>query len=255
MGSVGVLILGGTGEARALARSLVDAGITVTSSLAGRVADPALPVGEVRIGGFGGPAGLARYLNEHGIGAVVDATHPFARNISASAVAATDETGVPLIRLERPGWADHPLASTWHWDDSNDAAAARLTELTSGPVFLTTGRSSVTDFAVLAGRPVLVRLVDPPGTPLPGAWQLLLARGPYTVKGERDLMAQHRIAALATKDSGGSMTEAKLLAADSLGVPIVVIRRPAPAVGHDGPADTVRTVADAAAWVSRHVPR
>ena len=119
MQSPNVLILGGTAEARALASSLAAAGVAVTSSLAGRVAEPALPVGNVRIGGFGGVAGLAEYLHPAGISLVVDATYPFAVTMSASAVTACGRTGTPLLRLARPGWSDHPDAKTWNWVDTH----------------------------------------------------------------------------------------------------------------------------------------
>ena len=119
-----VLILGGTSEARALAAALVGQGLPVMSSLAGRVADPALPVGGVRIGGFGGAAGLAEYLQGNGFSMVVDATHPFAARMTGNAVAACQAVGVPLLRLARPGWDHHPDASQWHWVHSYDDAAA-----------------------------------------------------------------------------------------------------------------------------------
>lgn len=237
-----VLILGGTGEARALAAGLDGAGVPVVSSLAGRVRDPARPAGEVRVGGFGGPAGLAGYLHAHRIRAVVDATHPFATGISASAATACRAAGVPLLRLARPGWADHPLAAGWTWVDSYPAAAAPLSRRR---VFLTTGRTTLDNFRHLAASFVLVRLVDPPATPLPASWSVITSRGPYTVAGEVALLREHRIQVLVTKDSGGALTEAKLLAADRLGVSVVVVRRPAEPAG----VPAVRTVGEAAAWV------
>src|SRR3546814_11567352 len=117
-----VLILGGTGEARALAKLLEDAGIDFLSTLAGRVARPRLPVGEVRIGGFGGVPGLRSFLREQGFDAVVDATHPFAAGMSRNAVEACAAETVPLIRLQRPGWATAPGAPAWHWVAPPDEA-------------------------------------------------------------------------------------------------------------------------------------
>ncbi len=158
-----VLILGGTGDARALAAELHDAGTDVTSSLAGRVADPNLPPGRTRIGGFGGPDGLARYLTEHRIDRVIDATHPFATRISENAISACAAARVPLQRLERPGFDAHPDDT---WVDTLAEAAA-------------------------------------PDGPLPRHRALLLQRGPFTLEHERALLRHHRIDMLITKDSGG----------------------------------------------------
>ncbi len=237
--SVKVLVLGGTGEARALAAALCERpGVTVVSSLAGRVRDPKLPVGEVRIGGFGGPEGLAAWVAAEGVDAVVDATHPFAERISDSAAALV---GVPLIMLRRPGWAGR---ADWHWVDSLADAVNALPAL-GQRVFLTTGRQGLTEFAE---SPLwfLVRCVDPPDCPMPERAELLLARGPYTVDGELALMRRHRIDVLVTKDSGGNLTVAKLDAAETLGIPVVVVRRPpTPDVL------VVPTVADVLAWLGR----
>jgi len=240
-----VLILGGTAEARVLADELDSLGVAVISSLAGRVADPKLPVGAVRIGGFGGADGLADYLRRHRISAVVDATHPFAATISASAARACAAAGAPLLRLARPGWAAHPLAGTWHWVDDHDAAAAAAQ---GGRVLLTTGRSTLGVFACLRAPFVLVRLVEP-ASALPDGWSAVTSRGPYTVAGEVALLREHRIEVLITKDSGGSMTEPKLVAADQLGVRVVVVRRPPSVTG----VPSVAAVPDAVGWVRRRI--
>jgi precorrin-6A/cobalt-precorrin-6A reductase len=233
-----VLILGGTAEARALAAALVDAGVRVVSSLAGRVRDPALPVGEVRIGGFGGVEGLAAWLREHGVAAVVDATHPFASTMTAHAVSATAAAGVPLVVLRRPGWPPDP---DWTWADSLPAAAAALPTL-GKRVFLTTGRTSLAAFADL-DLEFLVRCVDPPSGPMPRRVHVLLSRGPFTVDGERSLMREHGVDVLVTKDSGGPLTSAKLAAAREDGVAVLVVRRPPLPAG----VEAVDTVAAALA--------
>ncbi len=217
-----VLVLGGTGEARELAGALVAAGVPVLSSLAGRVAEPVLPRGEVRIGGFGGAEGLTGWLREHPVVAVVDATHPFATTMTASAARACGTVGVPLLRLQRPGWAPRP-GDDWRWVDSLSDAAAALAEFDSA--FLTTGRQGLAAFAGVTTR-CLVRSVDPPEPPLPACATVLLARGPFTVDGELALMGEHRIEVLVSKDSGGEMTAAKLDAARQLGLPVVLVRRP-----------------------------
>jgi precorrin-6A/cobalt-precorrin-6A reductase len=216
-----VLILGGTAEARALAAALVERGVPVVSSLAGRVRDPALPVGEVRIGGFGGVAGLVAWLREHDVAAVVDATHPFASTMTAHAVEASATAGLPLVVLRRPGW---PPAPDWVWADSLAAAAEVLPSL-GKRVFLTTGRTSLSAFADL-DLEFLVRCVDPPTGPMPRRVRVLLSRGPFTVDGERALLREHGVDVLVTKDSGGPLTSAKLAAAREEGVTVLVVRRP-----------------------------
>ena len=240
-----VLLLGGTAEARALARALVDRACPVISSLAGRVADPALPAGELRIGGFGGPEGLRRFLLEHRIRAVVDATHPFAAQMSQHAVSATAAAGLPLLRLARPGWGEHPQAHTWTW--VRDTAVAVTLGGAAHRPFLTTGRQSLAAFVPWADRHVLVRVVDPPAFDLPERWRLVRSRGPYRYEEEQRLMRDHGVDLLVTKDSGGTYTSAKLDAAASLGVPVLVIARPA---GHLD-VETVSTVAAALDCIRR----
>ena len=184
-----VLVLGGTAEARELAAALDAGGVAVVSSLAGRVSRPRLPRGEVRVGGFGGPEGLTAWLREHDVAAVVDATHPFAERISAS-------------------------------------AAAALVEELGSRVLLTTGRQGLASFAGIGSAWFLVRCVEPPDPPLPPRSEVLLDRGPYELSGELELIDSHRVDLVVTKDSGGAHTSAKLDAARERGLPVVVVRRP-----------------------------
>ena len=240
-----VLLLGGTGEARELAVLLEEAAVDFTSSLAGRVARPRLPVGKVRVGGFGGVDGLAEHLRTSGTTAVVDATHPFAAGISANAAAACARTGVPVLRLQRPGWSGAPGADTWSWAADHDEAAALTAGLGTRPL-LTVGRQQLHRFVTpLAHAAVVARVVDEPEIALPEGWQVLLDRGPYDLARERALLADRDV--LVTKDSGGSWTWPKMAAATELGVPVVIVRRPA---APDG-VEQVSDPAAAAAWVSR----
>ena len=235
-----ILILGGTGEARKLAEELVEREVRVVSSLAGRVARPRLPVGEVRVGGFGGPEGLAAWLRENDVKAVVDATHPFAERIGANAAKAAEQTRTPLLRLARPGW-EPGERDVWHWADDLEDAAKKLPGL-GRRVFLTSGRQGLPAFAHLDDLWFLIRCVDPPEPPLPRHHELILARGPYEVAAERELLA--RVDVLVTKDSGGPQTSAKLTAARELGKPVLLVRRPA-----RPSTETAETVPEAVEWV------
>ncbi|GAB2749328.1 cobalt-precorrin-6A reductase [Salinifilum aidingensis] len=225
MAAVRVLLLGGTGEAKQLAHLLDEHdSFHVVSSMAGRVRDPQLPAGEVRIGGFHGAEGLAGWLRDNAIDAVVDATHPFAAKMSASAAQATRETGVAAVVLRRPGWRQR-RGDVWHRTPTLDGAAQLLRGL-GRRVLLTTGRRSIGAFAGLDAHHFVLRCVDPPEPPVPAHLEVVLDRGPYTVEQEHSLLRSHRVDVLVTKDSGGSMTSAKLTACRELGVPVVLVQRP-----------------------------
>ncbi|MGW0158911.1 cobalt-precorrin-6A reductase [Mycobacterium sp. NPDC003323] len=235
-----VLLLGGTAEARALAARLHPE-VPVISSLAGRVPDPALPVGEVRIGGFGGPDGLARWLGDNGISAVIDATHPFAATITANAARAAIRLDLPHVVLARPAWPHDGAIVV----DSDTAAAQVVTRRGFHRVFLTTGRSGTAAFRDVDAW-FLIRAVTAPDIDLlPQRHSLLLSRGPYHLEGELDLLRRNDIDALVTKNSGGSMTHAKLDAAARAGVPVIMVDRPALPAG----VTTVHTVDAAVDWL------
>ncbi|MGW3104497.1 cobalt-precorrin-6A reductase [Streptomyces sp. NPDC001100] len=221
-----ILILGGTTEARELATELAvrRPEVRVTTSLAGRVSRPGALAGEVRVGGFGGAEGLAEWLREQRVDAVVDATHPFAESITANATRAATDTGLPVVVLRRPGWRPLP-GDRWHPVASLPEAADMLPGL-GRRILLTTGRLGLAAFAHLSQLHFVVRSVESPEPPMPPDVEVLLARGPFTLADEAALLREHRIDVLVTKDSGGAATAAKLTAAREAGVPVVVVRRP-----------------------------
>ncbi|BBY53421.1 cobalt-precorrin-6A reductase [Mycolicibacillus koreensis] len=235
-----VLLLGGTAEARALAAAL-HTEIPVISSLAGRVPDPALPVGAVRIGGFGGPAGLRRWLADHRIEAVVDATHPFAATITATAAAVCAQMGVAHLVLARPAWPVEGALPVESTAEAADLVARRGFRR----VFLTTGRSSLAAFTGGTAWYLIRVVTAPEPTVLPARHRVVLSRGPYHYDDEHRLLREHRVDVLVTKNSGGTMTRAKLDAAADLGVAVVMVQRPARPAG----VHTVADVGAAADWV------
>lgn len=179
----------------------------------------------MRVGGFGGVDGLREWLVANAIEAVVDATHPFAGTITANAATAAKYVDLPLLHVHRPGWSERPGD---RWIRVPDLAAAAATVAGLGDrVFLTIGRQGVGAFAGLSQPWFLIRAIDPPEGALPHHHELLLARGPFAVEDESNLLTRHRIEVLVTKDSGGDQTDAKLVAARAAGLPVVMIDRPA----------------------------
>jgi precorrin-6A/cobalt-precorrin-6A reductase len=237
-----VLLLAGTAEARRLAAA-VDGlrGIELTSSLAGAVAVPLLPEGDVRIGGFG-DAGLTGWLRDHDTHAVVDATHPFATRLTDEAVAAAAALRLPLLVLRRPGWTEGP-GDHWHRVPDMAAAAAFAARL-GERAFLATGPA---DFAAFADAPgwFLLRADAPPTGPLPAGHLFVRGPGLVTADAERALLREHRIDVVVCRDSGGDLTAAKLVAARELGLPVVVVDRPPAPRG----VPTVATVEEAVDWL------
>lgn len=220
-----LLILGGTTEASALAVLVAARGVGATLSLAGRVARPRAQPVPVRVGGFGGVAGLVGYLRDHGITHVVDATHPFAAQMSRHAVDACAEAGVPLVALTRAPWEAVP-GDRWTRVPDIAGAVAAL-DRPAARVFLAVGRMHLADFALRPQHVYLLRLVDPPGGPLPlPRHHVLVARGPFTEAGDRALMQGHRIEVVVAKNAGGGGARAKIDAARALGLEVVMIDRP-----------------------------
>ncbi len=242
-----LLILGGTGEAAGLARGALARfgdSMAVTSALAGRTRHPGPIAGQVRIGGFGGSAGLAGYVIEHEVDCLIDATHPFAAAISRAARLAAERTGVPRLLLRRPPWRPHPL-DRWIEVDSIEAAA-RLVGQVGRRAWLTVGAGAVAAFAPASEVRYLVRLIDPPRQKLPlRCHEVVLGRGPFSLAEERHLLERYAIDVLVCKASGGAATEAKLIAARELSVPVIMVRRPPPE-----PGPTVETVEAALDWLA-----
>jgi precorrin-6A/cobalt-precorrin-6A reductase len=241
-----VLLLGGTGEAAALARAVMTRfgpPVSLTTSLAGRTARPVPVPGDVRIGGFGGAEGLASYLRARAIELVIDATHPFADQISLHARLACEAAGVHRLMLLRPPWQRHPLD---RWIEVGDlAGAAAIVGRIGRRAWLTIGASEIAAFANVVDVRFLVRLIREPPLRLPLRFhEVVLGRGPFTIAEETHLLQRHAIDVLVCKASGGSATEAKLIAAREASLPVIMVRRP-PAE----PGAAVDTVEAALGWL------
>lgn len=221
-----LLILGGTGDGVELARqAMVLPGLTVISSLAGRTTAPKNLVGTVRTGGFGGEAGLVEYLQAEQIDLVIDATHPFAAQISHHVAGAAQRVGIPWLMLIRPEWP-RSLQDNWIEVDRIESAAAAI-PTSAKRIFLTIGRQQLAPFAHLTDRWWLTRSIDPPDPSVllpPG--KLLLDRGPFQLAGELELLQEYQIQAIVSKNSGGDATYAKIVAARQLGLPVIMVQRP-----------------------------
>ena len=243
-----VLILGGTGEAAQLAaRAATLPGVEVITSLAGRTRQPVTPSGRVRIGGFGGDAGLADYMRAQRIDLLIDATHPFAALISFNAATAARACGLPHLLLLRPAW--EPVAGDCWIAVESIAAAVSILPSLAQRVFLTIGRQDLAAFAPLTALWFLMRMIDPPtpDTPVPPG-TLVLDRGPFTLEDERELLQAYAIEAIVSKNSGGDATYAKMIAARELALPVVMVQRPAIPEG-----EQVTDVEAALAWLARQL--
>lgn len=236
-----ILLLGGTSEARALAARL-HPNVDVISSLAGRVPDPALPVGRVRIGGFGGVEGLRRWLLDSGVDAVIDATHPYAATMTVHGAAACAQLGLPHLVLVRPAWPPGQAVLA----GSDDQAADMVARQGFSRIFLTTGRSGAAAFTGVDAWFLIRAVTRPDAQDLPARHHVMLSRGPYRYEAELALLREHRIDALVTKNSGGAMTRPKLDAAATLGIAVVMVDRPALPPG----VATCATVDDAVGWIN-----
>lgn len=243
-----VLILGGTTEASDLTRLLAtDPRFETTISLAGRTTKPKVQPVQTRIGGFGGTDGLVAWLQREKIDAVVDATHPYADQISSNAVAACTRLAVPLASILRPAWQPRP-DDNWLTVASAKAAADAL-----GPeprrVFLSLGRQELGAFATRPHHHYIARTIDPPDdVALPTDIRFLFSRGPFDTAAETELLARENIDLLVSKNSGGAATYAKINAARALGILVVMIARPHKPSGH-----AVQNAEAAVIWLERQL--
>ena len=240
-----ILILGGTAEARRLAATLAARPVRVITSLAGRTSAPKDLPGEIRIGGFGGVTGLSRYLAVEDITCLVDATHPFAETISRNATLACAEWQVPKLRFERAAWK--PVrGDQWHHAPDLESAARILPTL-GQHALLTVGSHDLAFFRLVTGAALTARMIEtPPPETCPDNCRILLERGPFDPPHEKALLSGLEIDLLVTKNSGGDMTSAKLQAARELGIPVLMVDRPAPQ-----PGPLTRSVAEATDWIDK----
>ncbi|SDH24330.1 cobalt-precorrin-6A reductase [Roseospirillum parvum] len=241
-----ILILGGTTDAYALAERLTpEPGRRVITSLAGRTPNPRRPAGELRVGGFGGPQGLAAYLKAEQVDAVVDATHPFAATMGWNAAQACATAAIPLVRLDRPAWMPQP-GDLWHPVADWPQAVTTLHRLGSRRVLLAVGRQDLAPFANQPDIHFLIRAVSPPDPmpPFPKA-HLILDRGPFSLEAEHTLLAEHQIEAIICKNSGGAASAPKLAAARERQLPVIIRNRP-PRPPH---TPTTPTPDTATAWL------
>lgn len=238
-----ILILGGTADASELARRVAFLeGVEVISSLAGRTRKPGEVAGNVRVGGFGGEAGLKDFLQKETIDLVIDATHPFARCISFNAAAACLGCGVEHLMLIRPAW-EKVEGDKWIEVESNEIAAQVLGDFKR--VFLTIGRQELGVFSDLQDIWFLMRMIDPPAPEIRiPKGELLLDKGPFSLGSERELLVKYKIEVIVSKNSGGEATYAKIVAARELALPVVMVKRPPVPV-----ADIVTDVNSAYLWI------
>ena len=223
-----VLLLGGTFDAHVLSTRLHAAGVPAVYSYAGATQTRRTPALPTRVGGFGGVAGLVQYLRENRISHVIDATHPFAAQMSSHAIEACAALGVPLLAMERPAWQAQ-AGDRWTTVADMPAAASALPQ-DGSTVFLAIGRKQLAAFAPCAGgHHFVLRVVDAPEEPFPlpaANCELVIARGPFQLADELTLLRQHRVSRIVSKNAGGPDTYAKIEAARQLGLPVVMVERP-----------------------------
>jgi precorrin-6A/cobalt-precorrin-6A reductase len=239
-----ILILGGTSDANQLAAAVSAQELDAVYSYAGRTSVPAPQPLPTRTGGFGGVEGLAAYLQSYRFTHVIDATHPFAAEMSRNAVAACEAAGVRLLALERAEWAQED-GDRWIDVDDLSAAAAALPQVRAR-VFLAIGRQHLAPFAGQPQHTYTLRFVDEPSDelPFPDA-HVIVDRGPFSVEGEIELLTAHGIEWVVTRNSGGEGAYAKIIAARRRGLPVIMIGRPSMPC-----RNRVQTVSEALDWLA-----
>ena len=244
-----LLILGGTGDAVRLSAQASTLNLVVISSLAGRTEQSRLAHdgSTARVGGFGGVGGLVAYLQQENIDLVIDATHPFAQQISGNAAEAAKICGLSRLVLQRPAW--EKVAGDRWFSVQNHAAAADMLPGLAQRIFLTIGRQELSSYAHLSDLWFLMRSIDPPPAPLPPG-EIVLAKGPFTHTADKNLLLQHQIELIVSKNSGGAATYAKIIAARELELPIVMIQRPVMPEGLQ-----VATVDAALVWLKKQLSK
>ncbi|MFD1198527.1 cobalt-precorrin-6A reductase [Brucella gallinifaecis] len=240
-----ILILGGTAEASKLAAILNTLPVESITSLAGRTANPAPIHGKLRIGGFGGAEGLATYLTNEKINLLIDATHPYATRISQNAVRASNFTNIPLLRLERPAWKMEQGDS---WIDLESEAKAAIMIPAGARVFLALGRQHIAPFAERGDAHFVMRMIDPPEMKLSQNCEIILSR-PGNYEAEKHFLSERKISLIVSRNSGGSISYAKIKAARDLKIPVMMISRPPVA------AKTIATTVDEALDFARSLLR
>ena len=220
-----VLLLAGTGEAQQIAAGLQVRGIQAIASLAGATRAPKAMDVETRRGGFGGAEGFRRFVTQAGITAVIDATHPYAAQITARTAQICAQDGLPYLQVLRPPWVAR-AGDNWTEIANEEEAASHIPQ--GATVFLGTGRQTLAKFAGLAGRRVICRQIDPPTSPFPfEGGEFLIGRPPFPVAREKSLFSQLGIDWIVVKNAGGDQSATKLVAARELGIPVLMIKRPA----------------------------
>ena len=238
-----VLLLAGTGDAKRIAQGLADAGVAAVASLAGATRAPDALAIPTRIGGYGGAVGFEAYLDAEGITRVVDATHPFAAQITLRTAAICGARGLPYLRLTRSPWVPG-AGDDWTEINCEEDAAAHIPARAT--VFLATGRQTLARFGNLVGRRLVCRQIDPPDGPFPFAGgEFLIGRPPFSVADEVDLFRRLGVDFLIVKNAGGVASRSKLDAARELGIPVLMIKRP-----EVPPGPTVESVQEALAWAT-----
>jgi len=237
-----ILLLGGTTEASLAARALAKAGLEAIFSYAGRTDAPAPQPLPQRVGGFGGVAGLTEYLRAEGITHVIDATHPFAAQISQNAYLACMAAGAALVAFQRPPWVAAEGDRWLHVPDL--ASAARALPPAPARVFLAIGKQNLGHFAAAVQHHYLLRLVDAPAAAPLANCTVICAKGPFDVEGDTALLRAHGITHIIAKNAGGQGASAKLVAARALGLPVIMVARPSAP-----PCATVQTTDEMMAWL------